>query len=286
LEVDAKGPTTSPTAAPTPAPTTRPTYKGKPTVTVVGGNIITLETTFSGQQYEDKGATCYDLEDGDISHRVKASDTVDLGKVGGVQIVTYSCKNSEGATQYAKRYVYVTNGACPHCTLLGNSTMSIEASFPYLDEGVHCTDNFPHPELQYTHVGHVDVEKTDTYRVTYIATDRAGNTNMHCGQAPVIRTVTVKDTLLPVIGLTYRDQSLVSLTSPRSTTPAQHKNPAVDFYAGLMAENKQFSFGNSLVLAIVSVGCGIALLVRLLRTQRNPETYYQQPQAEQLTRLI
>lgn len=264
-------PTTSPTTAPTQLPTISPTYKNFPVVTVIGGNIVTVEASVVGQEYKDQGALCTDMTDGDISHTVQTSGKVDLSKFDtNAQVITYTCKNSVGASQSARRYVYVHEGSCPKCVLLGKATMTVEASFPYVDDGISCTDNFPHPHLQYSRMGgQVDVETAGTYKVTYIATDRAGNDNTMCGQAPTIRTVAVVDTLKPVIGLKYRSQPLLesSTTAEVSSTEGAQSNPAIGYFAGFMAEDDQPQVWYA--VAIGSFGSGIALLARILRTARS-----------------
>lgn len=291
------GPTTSPTAAPTNVPTLSPTYKAFPVVTVIGGNVVTVEASFSGQEYKDQGAMCTDLNDGDLSHTIIVTGTVDMTKFNAdAQIINYTCTNSDGASQTARRFVYVHEGGCPHCIMHGAKSMAIEASFPFVDDGITCTDNFPHPNLQYSNIGHVDVEKAGTYKITYFATDRAGNDNSMCGQAPVIRTVAVVDTLKPVIGLKYRTVPLTDFKSSPidistadgdgQSNPGGQSNPAVDYFAGFMAEGGQSTSHAWLAGAIASFGCGVALFVRILRTRSDAQHPEMQGSVPELQGMI
>jgi hypothetical protein len=100
----------------------------------------------------------------------------------------------------------------------------------------------------------LDVEAVGTYIVTYVATDQFGNSNtgMTCraGQQPAqheqccrggshtVRTVTVVDTLKPVIGLKYRGNSYITTASPFDTSDVTgEQNPAHEYFkTSLMAE--------------------------------------------------
>jgi len=253
-------PTHSPTPAPTSTPTMSPTFKSRPTINIVGGNVITLENTFSGQLYEDQGATCSDLTDGDLTHKITVNGTIDLTQPrSSEQIITYSCENAEGAVQYDQRYVYVVFAACPTCKLLGPETTTVEASFPFSDPGINCTDNFPTAQLQFSQQSDLDVEKEGTYHVTYFASDRAGNTNTMCGDAAIVRTVVVKDTMEPVIGLKYHALDLTDAS----------KKTAV----GLMAEHSIWMSHKAMGLAIGCFACGVALIAASLRQSRSQPSH-------------
>jgi rubredoxin len=211
--------------------------------------------------YDDAGAICSDMVDGDISELVTVSgDVVDLAKVDTYHI-TYDCVDTTGNdAEQAFRDVFVVDRTCPTCTIPkdddGKSKHYLveEASVPYSDDPVFCTDDMPfnlHGE-DFTNNGPcvyskanpgavtnapctaiagssdekafiplyapvtgpiVDVERVGTYYITYTATDSAGNTNFNylytapggesgCNsEKHQIRTVVVKDTLVPIITL-------------------------------------------------------------------------------------
>ena len=178
--------------------------------------------------YDDDGAICSDMVDGDISELVEVSgDVVSLSVIGTYHI-TYKCSDTAGndATEMV-RTVYVQDQECPTCPVASDEqTVNQEASFPYSDEAVTCSDNMPFTENDMTTitvtatsnaVAVVDVEETGEYVITYTATDVNGNTNTllkniasgttACNADIVqLRTVVVSDSLKPIITL---DNSLM-----------------------------------------------------------------------------
>jgi len=162
--------------------------------------------------YVDAGATCSDMIDGNISEDVEVSgDVVNMAAVGTYKI-TYNCQDSAEQTAIAAvRTVVVKDTTCPTCTLTGDATKSVEASFPYEDEGSSCTDTLDGELTPYV-VGldAVNVEETGVYVITYTATDAAQNDAAQCDQTAPTRTVTVEDNLKPVISLQYRGQQLMA----------------------------------------------------------------------------
>jgi hypothetical protein len=136
--------------------------------------------------------------------------------------------------------------------LIGNVTITVEASFPYNHDSIECTDSFSDNLTEQTE-GAVDVEQVGTYVLKYKAFDQAGNCydgtsradNGHVStcyqqqhQGLIVRTVVVVDTLTPVIALKYRD-SLFALppTTDHSKTQEHHRNPADRFFLTSSADN-------------------------------------------------
>merc|ERR1711865_453810 len=97
-----------------------------------------------------------------ISQEVEVSgDVVNLSKIGTYKI-TYKCKDTAGnAADPLTRTVYVKDTS--------------EASFPYSDLGAVCTDGLDGARKTKTH-GKFNVEKVGTYKLTYTANDKSGNT--------------------------------------------------------------------------------------------------------------
>jgi hypothetical protein len=186
--------------------------------------------------YVDEGATCSDTVDGVISELVEVSgDVVSLANIDTYHI-TYDCTDSAGnEAQSIVRTVIVYDETCPTCVVSSDTNdITIEASFPYDDDAVTCSDDRPFTAGQRdfsktaTTTDIVDVEDTGVYVLTYHATDLAGNTNFNayndqiaCGVCDPAsgdncftggpftgvnqtRTVTVQDTLRPII--TLKDQ--------------------------------------------------------------------------------
>merc|ERR1712078_694730 len=112
-----------------------------------------------------------------ISQDVEVSgDVVNMAAVGTYKI-TYNCQDSATQTAIpAVRTVVVKDTTCPTCTITGESTVSVQASFPYEDSGASCTDTLD-GELTPTVAGlaQVNVENTGTYVITYTVTDASGN---------------------------------------------------------------------------------------------------------------
>jgi len=179
-------------------------------IEVVGGDELTIEASTSAT-YQDQGAICSDLIDGvlaDIDHSGEVNRQVVQEQPYMIQ---YSCTNSVGGTSTASRSVYVRDSKCPSCTLLGQLEMTVEASFPYDDEGIHCTDSFSTVTTQV--IGSVDVEQQGTYYVTYRSRDTSGNWAHDCADSVnkvFVRTVFVVDSLKPVLSLAYRGTALKS----------------------------------------------------------------------------
>lgn len=238
------GPTPSPTPPPTPefAPTPRPTPEpssAAPILTIQGNDHVVLEASpVNGLQthyYHDAGARCVDSVDGDISGRVAVSSAAypDLATPGQYALC-YDCKNKKGtaATQVC-REILVRDTSCPTCTVTGEVTETIEASFPYHDAGAVCTDALhPGVALPVTTVGAVDTTQVGTYVISYSTQDAAGNYNDgECsGSATYTRTITVIDTLKPVIGLHLGGKLINHGAGGSSQASGRHygaENPAV-----------------------------------------------------------
>jgi len=262
----------------------------KPVIQVLGSNEMTLEATHEGN-YIDDGATCSDQVDGVISQNVEVSgDVVNLSKVGSYTI-TYNCKDSAGnAAPTLSRYVHVAQTSCPTCVITGKDELTHEASFPYTDQGAVCTDIIDGTVTAET-VGSVDVGKTGKYVLTYRAKNSVGLWNdglaadgatagAGCRGTAInyFRTVTISDTLKPVIKLTYdgeTDPIAWSGKGPNSaaadTTGGAPANPYTKGshtgsglagypYNTLMAEEQTSSVNGWVLGAIASAVTGLALL--------------------------
>jgi len=266
------------------APPTR-NVQNLPIITVIGGNIITIEaTTDAAQAYADAGASCFDQVDGDLTHTIvtTGTDTVSSAPSTEPAFVIYSCANNEGKTQTATRTVFVKDTQCPQCAVVGKAEAIVEASFPFTDEGVHCVDNFSHDVKVFT-TGSVDVEAVGTYKLTYKAEDDAGNWNngdakdgercLHPSGA-LIRTVTVVDTLKPVIALKYREHVLSGPAASEqgsetgdSTTVVQRASELNDLSFMVVKSTQKFS-DEQVAYAMASLVTGLALVGFIQSSQR------------------
>merc|ERR1711990_253700 len=278
----------------------------KPIITVLEADQQTYEATRS-DNYVDAGATCSDEVDGNISQDVEVSgDVVNLARVG-VYTIKYNCQDSAANTaDEATRTVVVQDTSCPSCVLSADTTsaavgatVSIEASFPYNDAGAVATDSlqgsfgicsvWSNGEMMISYKSIVNVERTGVYEITYRVKDSNGNwndgTSCSGGQtgSENVRTVTIVDTLRPVIELKYNSQvihqsakefslpaensktHLAKVGLTHSHTGAIHDgtgNPAGSF----MAEEASTSSVNGWVVgAVASAVSGLALLGYSLR---------------------
>lgn len=212
---------------------------------IVGADSMTIEAS-QGTSYSDQGASCTDPTDGDLSESVTVHGATPILDTPGKYEVVYRCSNLNGLSAPAlTREVFVVDSTCPTCTVRGSTTETIEASFPYVDEGATCVDSL---DGVLSHVissaNEVDVEAVGDYVIEYRVEDAARNWNdgttarLVGGTAPCtvahryFRTVHVVDTLKPVVSV-YKGGTgeLYQLgdAGPRSTAKNKHANPVRAF---------------------------------------------------------
>jgi hypothetical protein len=232
--------------------------KWVPIISLLGNAATTLEATHD-KAYIDAGATCSDHVDGVISKNVQVSgDVVNMKKTGTYKI-HYDCKDAAGnKAPRVTRTVVVQDTTCPTCAVTGAKHITREASFTYSDAGAKCTDSLD-GSLKVNVKGSVNTETTGTYKLTYSATDKSGNSNTGAKscksrQGAVVRTVTVKDTLKPVIALHFGGKKIHESAANDKGSNGQ-RNPAQDKF---MAETS--SVNGWIVGAIASAVAGVALL--------------------------
>lgn len=234
----------------------------RPIVNVFGSDVLVREALSKDQDtYHDDGATCKECEDetcvhglSDISSRVVVSGAIfpQLDRTGTYGL-NYDCKTPSGVDGItAGKIVIIRDTTCPICTIKGGS-VRVEASFPYVDNGAQCEDSLDGVIEDIVVINNVDVEQVGKYLVTYRARDKSGNWNDGgCkGSEKYIRTVTVVDTLSPVIALHYHGSQLKELQSQ----------------AGLVAERKVSGRLIHTFVAAALSAAGVALL--LLRQQHH-----------------
>merc|ERR1712072_413608 len=272
----------------------------KPVITVLEADLQTYEATRQ-DNYVDAGATCSDEVDGNISQDVEVSgDVVNLARVG-VYTIKYNCQDStSNLADTATRTVVVQDTSCPSCVLSADTTdaannvaatVSIEASFPYNDVGAVATDSlqgsfgicsvWSNGEMKTSYNNIVNVERTGVYEITYRVKDSNGNwndgTSCSGGQtgSENVRTVTIVDTLRPVIELKYNSQ-VIHRSAKAFTLPDENAKThlakvglthAIHNGAfSLMAEEASTSSVNGWVVgAVASAVSGLALLGYSLR---------------------
>merc|ERR1711968_213054 len=258
-----------------------------PKCTMHGGNVV-HEASFP---YSDAGASCSDVIDGDVTTLCFAAHWEDqTGAKYGVAFDDTDVVNQyDGATTWTdKGYCdAATSGATTTCGTETTATNCVAASGCKWNTYHDCTsaDNLVTvSQGTNTHSG----AKIGTYYITYRAKNTVGlyNDGQNCrgGAIEYRRTVTVKDTLRPVITLKYnsvkvaqgdvgvgQDHAVDTTTDqfdsdtrayPSDNTYTSQGNFADDSsqHPSLMAEENTSSVNGWVIGAIASAVAGLALL--------------------------
>ncbi|HEX8702115.1 MAG TPA: immunoglobulin-like domain-containing protein [Myxococcaceae bacterium] len=166
------------------ADTLPPTFAGLPTAP------MNLEC---GDPFTAPTVTANDQCAGDLTASIQRTGSVN-NKVLGPQTLGYSVTDNRTAPISASVTVNVNDTLAPVVSLTGAATASVECGSGYSDQGATANDKCA-GVLTPARTGQVQTGTPGTYPITYTATDGAGLT----GSAT--RTVTVSDTLAPVLNL-------------------------------------------------------------------------------------
>ena len=147
--------------------------KENPTIELLGDNHAC-----PGKEYKEQGHKAYDNHDGDITNKVKTRVNKDK--------VTYVVRDlSSNKTSITRSIIYKDIEA-PSFTFNGGEVIDIPLNNDFNDPGVVVNDNCD-TDIKYETKGNIDTSKLGTYKITYIAKDKAGNENK------IERTVNVVD---------------------------------------------------------------------------------------------
>ena len=154
-----------------------------PVITLSGPTEINVE---QGTSFADPGASAQDDVDGSLSVTVSGSVDIDTA---GTYTLTYSASDSAGNTASVSRTIVVADTTPPLVTLVGSASITLDFDAPYSESGANATDNVDGvlPVVIEGSVG----SAAGTYRLTYSATDAAGNT----GTVERVVTVLAEDAL-------------------------------------------------------------------------------------------
>jgi len=144
-----------------------------PQITLEGSTDITLDY---GTTYAEEGYTAIDNYEGDITQAVTVETTADA--------VIYTATDVFGNTATAQRTLHFKDLSVPVIKLKGKTYIIHELGSEFTEPGYSATDNCD-GTVAVTVTGQVDTATEGTYKLTYTATDKAGNT------ATVTRTVNV-----------------------------------------------------------------------------------------------
>ena len=162
-----------------------------PVITLIGAGALVVEC---GDPFTDPGATAADICDGALPVSV-GGDTV-ITTAPGDYTITYNATDGAGLPAVeVTRTVTVVDTTPPVITLSGEAAITVECGRVFTDPGATVTDTCD-DSVVLTTSGSVDTTATGAYVLTYDATDASGNM-----ATPVTRTVTVADTVAPVITL-------------------------------------------------------------------------------------
>lgn len=159
-----------------------------PEVHLKGNREVTV-SVFS--QYQDEGATAY-KGIRNISGQINVRDNTDYSAVGDYEIV-YTV-NTGKACVSAVRHIKVVDDTPPEIALNGGDDIVVTDMSSFKDPGFTANDNYDGDVTALVQSVARKVSE-DACEMVYTVTDTSGNT------ATVVRKVTVKDTVRPVIML-------------------------------------------------------------------------------------
>src|SRR4029079_915251 len=168
----------------------------KPVITLNGPATQTLECHVDS--YSELGASVNDACDTALTVATVGGAVVNVN-VPGVYVVTYNATDASGnAAVEVTRTVTVSDTIKPVITLNGPATQTLECHVDSYSELGASVNDACDTALTVATVGGavVNVNVPGVYVVTYNATDASGNAAVE-----VTRTVTVSDTIKPVITL-------------------------------------------------------------------------------------
>jgi hypothetical protein len=147
-------------------------------------------------------ATVTALDNCDASVTVAMVETVDAGScASGYSITrTWTATDDCGNSSTASQVITVQDSTAPVIAIIGGAA-TVECHTSYVDAGATATDNCD-TGVTVTVSGAVDVDVPGAYTLTYTATDDCGNS------ATATRTVTVADTIAPVITVNGGDTTI------------------------------------------------------------------------------
>lgn len=168
------------------------------TVTVVDNvaPVINLNGAASishavGTPYVEAGANATDETDGSVA--VTITGEVNSAVLGSYT-VTYSATDKSGNTRSVNREVRVFDGTAPVITLKGEASVTLLHAKPYVELGASATDA-QDGDIGVNISGSVNSMVLGEYKITYSASDKAGN------ESTATRQVLVVDKSAPVVTL-------------------------------------------------------------------------------------
>jgi len=193
-----------------------------PVITLLGAAEIDVE---QGTTYTELNATALDNRDGDITAQINI--TTDLN-TNVVQQYTVNYDVSDAAGNNAvtvTRLVNVKDTTIPVIVLEGANPLTLERGDIYSEPGATATDNIDGTSalIEANITGNVAIDKVGTYILNYNFSDNSGNPAI-----TVTRTITVIDTVIPVIFLLGDQPFYHELNTPYTDPGATAEDPPAD----------------------------------------------------------
>ena len=189
------------------------------TAPMITMNGASPQTVKPGSTYSDPGATATDLVDNDaeLTEKIVAVSTVDMGTVGQYTI-TYDVTDAEdNPADTVTRMVMVTNTpldtTAPIITLLGDNPMTIEVDEDYVEPGATAFDRMDGDRTDQIVIDatEVDTNTVGTYTVTYSVADLQRNQAQASRSVQVLASPDLADlnrVILSEVARTMADQNV------------------------------------------------------------------------------
>ena len=176
----------------------------KPVITLIGDTVMQL---LIGSTFTDPSATVADLEDGDITHKLVATGTVNTAVLGTYTITYNATDTANLAADQKTRTVTIFNNVIPGCTancggetnvrpiitMLGNNPLQVSQNTTFTDPGATAYDQEDGDiTAKIVKGGMVDTSRLGTYTITYDVSDSKG-----LPAQQKYRTVTVVENTTP-----------------------------------------------------------------------------------------
>ncbi|MDQ7075339.1 MAG: DUF5011 domain-containing protein [Gammaproteobacteria bacterium] len=162
-------------------------------VVVPAGQTTSTVNLLVGDLYSDVGATADDSFDGVVTIISDAAAVVNTA-VAGSYSVTYTSTDAAGNVATATRQVNVLSDQ-PVISLIGATTVSVEAGSTYIDLGATAFDNVDgNISTNISIANSVNTAAIGSYSVTYNVSDAANN-----AAVAVTRIVNVLDSIAPTL---------------------------------------------------------------------------------------
>jgi hypothetical protein len=198
-----------------------------PTLALVGSGSQTVECATA---WNDPGATANDACFGDLTAAITREGSVDNMRPA-LYPLTYRVTDPAGlSAEPVRRDVRVQDTLRPTVTMLGATNIAVECGDgSYRDPGASASDSCAGtlPAVPSTVA---DPNAPDTYVISYTATDPSGNV----GTSSTSRTVTVSDTLNPVLTLTGNASMTLECATPWNDPGATANDQCAGNLTGLI----------------------------------------------------